>query len=314
MPTSLLFDRQLSPAAAHTWAQLRALAWGKSETPALSIQQLAEVTGKKPSTLYGHMAALRDRDALRWRPADRGTLIVSFMEATNPESSGELSEFPENFSENLEKPSLNSPSESDIDSGSEGREGKISKHLPGRPGQHSGIPENRSGLPGSLSRKLEKPSLNYSTDSDIESLREEERGEGFEESSRKTGEAFQNSRKQVRSSGKSVQNSRKPVRSSGKDGDTPAQVYRRIAGISPNAAQRELIAAQVSDLPLWESSLEHWLSHGWNPRNLPGILDLYQRGGAAGCRFCQKAPSPKGGGSSSALDQLRKEYEDGYTE
>lgn len=231
MPTSLIFDRQLSPATIHTWVQLRALAWGKPETPALSVQQLAEITGKKPSTLYGHMAALRDRDALRWRPADRSTIIVSFPEAVD-ESEAVI------YSDNLE----------------------------------------------SLSRKPEKPSLNYSTNADIDSIEEEKRGGRFQKSGKLTS--------------------------------TPAQLYRKITGISPNAAQRELIAQEVSDLAVWESSVEHWLSHGWNPRNLPGILDLYRRGGAVGCRFCQKAATtkPRQGGSASELDLLRKEYQDGYTE
>jgi hypothetical protein len=42
---------------------------------------------------------------------------------------------------------------------------------------------------------------------------------------------------------------------------------------------------QVTDLPRWRLTLEHWLAHRWNPRNLPGMLDLYRRGGPSHCRY-----------------------------
>ena len=77
IPTSILFG-DLPDQVKTTWMQLRALAWGSLETPPVSIGQIHHLTGKSQSTLYGHMATLRDRDALRWRPAQGGTLIVSF--------------------------------------------------------------------------------------------------------------------------------------------------------------------------------------------------------------------------------------------
>ena len=78
IPTTILYNRELSPTVIHTWIQLRGLAWGQDETPELSILQLSELTGKSRSTIFGHMALLRQWGALRWRSSDDGTLIVTF--------------------------------------------------------------------------------------------------------------------------------------------------------------------------------------------------------------------------------------------
>jgi len=91
-----------------------------------------------------------------------------------------------------------------------------------------------------------------------------------------------------------------------------AQVYRRITGLSPNQPQRVSIAGAVTDLLLWQSTVEHWMSHGWNPRNLPALLDFYARGGPPACQSCQKSPSPGARPSPrdatlAALEEVRKE-------
>ena len=230
----LLLDRSLPPPTSHTWALLRALAWGRDETPPFSLDQFANLTGKKASTVYGHMAILRNRDALRWRSADLGTLIVSFPELAEPSVEGDQA-----FSRNLEKPSLNAPSENQLDS-------------------------------------------------NLESLR---------------GDAFQKSGIDFQESGKSSQNT-----------TSPAQLYRSITRISPNPTQRASIAAVISDLTLWVATIEHWLSHSWNPRNLPGLLDLYSRGGPSACRFCHKTASDSKdplNQTLSALEEIRKELFNG---
>jgi hypothetical protein len=78
VPTTIVFHKDLSPTVIHTWIQLRALAWGQDETPQLSILQLSKLTGKSRSTIFGHLALLRQWGALRWRSSDEGTFIVSF--------------------------------------------------------------------------------------------------------------------------------------------------------------------------------------------------------------------------------------------
>jgi len=96
------------------------------------------------------------------------------------------------------------------------------------------------------------------------------------------------------------------------DADNPAQLYRLACGLSPNKSQRELISEQVSDLDLWHATIEHWMQHHWNPRNIPGMLELYSRGGPSACRYCHKASSPEHRltpleASYAALEEVRKE-------
>jgi len=45
--------------------------------------------------------------------------------------------------------------------------------------------------------------------------------------------------------------------------------------------------------------------HRWNPKNIPGILDLYARDGPEGCRFCRKSKPATG---LEALAIMREEY------
>jgi len=74
------------------------------------------------------------------------------------------------------------------------------------------------------------------------------------------------------------------------ESDDPITIFRSLAHLTPNPAQRQLLRTRVTDLPLWHQSVEHWLFHGWNPKNLAGMLELYQRGGVSGCQFCNKGP------------------------
>jgi len=74
--TQVLFDLSISPALRDTLLQLKALAWGQDETPAISIHEIATLTGKSDRTIYGHLASLRDNGALRWRNSAAGTIIV----------------------------------------------------------------------------------------------------------------------------------------------------------------------------------------------------------------------------------------------
>ena len=72
----------------------------------------------------------------------------------------------------------------------------------------------------------------------------------------------------------------------------PVQAYRSLVHLTPNPSQRRILASAVFDLPLWQQTLEHWLLHGWNPRNITGMLELYGRGGASGCRHCRHNGAP----------------------
>jgi len=76
--SAVIYDESLSDTMKATYMQLLGLAYGKSETPSLSFQQLSKITNKAIGTLYKHMGALRDRGVLRWRTAQDRTIIVSF--------------------------------------------------------------------------------------------------------------------------------------------------------------------------------------------------------------------------------------------
>lgn len=77
-PIGLLFDPKLSPTLKITWQQLRAMAWGTTETPPFTAAEFEEMTGTDVKTLYKHMGALRAHGAFRWRRGNGSTFIVSF--------------------------------------------------------------------------------------------------------------------------------------------------------------------------------------------------------------------------------------------
>jgi len=82
--TDVLFDRRILPAARMTYILLRALSWGRSETPPFSPAEFEALTGIGRSTLYGHLKLLRTCDDLRWRTLSDKTMVVSFTAAANP--------------------------------------------------------------------------------------------------------------------------------------------------------------------------------------------------------------------------------------
>ncbi len=80
VPAALIYDRDMPPVARDTWIQLRGLAWGRKETPSLSLIQLSGILEKRRTTLYEHMRVLQARGALRWRPGNTSEIIVVFPE------------------------------------------------------------------------------------------------------------------------------------------------------------------------------------------------------------------------------------------
>lgn len=71
--------------------------------------------------------------------------------------------------------------------------------------------------------------------------------------------------------------------------------YRSLTGLNPSALQaRNIVAITMNDPPLWRQTVEHWLMHGWKPRNISGMLDLYRRGGPdhCNCRAFSPAADP----------------------
>lgn len=115
IPVRILYNKSLAPAARDTFCQLMGLGWGlkatngEIELPAVSVTELSAMFGKSQSTIYGHLAYLRDWEVLRWRPSNGKTLKIWLIV-------GELEPEPDD-SRILEKPLtplLNPPQESEI--------------------------------------------------------------------------------------------------------------------------------------------------------------------------------------------------------
>lgn len=51
---------------------------------------------------------------------------------------------------------------------------------------------------------------------------------------------------------------------------------KEIVKQSPSKAQVPLIDNAVTDLELWRKVLAYWVGHGWSPRNIAGMIDIYQ--------------------------------------
>lgn len=80
VPSHIIYDSAVSPAVKDTYIQLRGLAWGKDETPELSLDWLEETLKKSRSTLYGHLAELRDRGWLLFSRTQTRLIIVRFAD------------------------------------------------------------------------------------------------------------------------------------------------------------------------------------------------------------------------------------------
>lgn len=256
VPTAIAYNHEMPASVALTWIQLRGLAWSESETPPLSMGQLADLTGKSPSTLYGHMALLRQWGALRWRPSEKGTFIVSF-EADPEGEPGDPPRIPTQGDSRFWDTSVRDTSVRD-------------------------------------SEKPEKPDPPSSQLNQLINLEEGLREGGFRDL-------------EIRDSG--IRDSRireSRIQNSVNLENEPVKRYQSQTGIRPNRAQREQLKNQVDDFDRWDATLEHWQAHGWNPRNIAGMLELYERGGPAACRYCKKSTTPQGQ-SLAALEQLRQE-------
>ena len=317
----MIYNREVPPSVVYTWIQLRGLAWDREETPAISMPQLSDLTGKSQSTLYGHMALLRSWGALRMRPSVKGTFIVSF-----PADSGEFyldgNSLPPD-SENPEKPdlSLNKPiNQLEINSVNEKeRENNQLDHSRGEDFQISGVnsrnQENAAPRSGAKSPSGGPDlSLNPPIDIlDINVLEERERDDQeFDQEINQVdlsrGEDFQNSGKDSRNQ-ETFQDSGKVEIPPDMESADPIKIYRALTGIRPNRPQREHLIDQINDSSIWYASVEHWQSHGWNPKNITGILQLYHRGGPVACRYCPDQESSRDD-PLSVLDEMRAEIKE----
>lgn len=145
IPAAIAYDKEIPASALDTYVKLKGLAW-QNGTVEITMPELQAITGKGHSVLYGHMALLRDRCALRWRATGRGTLMVSFEDDTfseKPEYSGKP-ETPVNIPPNsIKSIDSNASLESSI------REKNFTGGIngAGNSGKPETIPENRKASP-----------------------------------------------------------------------------------------------------------------------------------------------------------------------
>jgi hypothetical protein len=296
----MIYNRELPPAVVFTWIQLRGLAWDRMETPQVSMAQLSDLTGKSQSTLYAHMALLRSWGALRMRPSVKGSIIVAF-----PADTGEFfldgNSLPAQLAaRNLDSEKLERDSEK-LERDSENLDSrKLEKGDPPSPSSPLSQPnkdsvEEREGenLPKGEIKDLD---LSQATELQI-SRKLETDSENLEGNSENLELNSKNSENESPFFG---DHSEIPEQD-------PTKIYQALTGIRPNKPQRQQLKDQVHDSALWSATVEHWQSHGWNPKNIAGILDIYQRGGPAAC-LCARRKADSRDGSVSALNQLREEF------
>ncbi len=54
-------------------------------------------------------------------------------------------------------------------------------------------------------------------------------------------------------------------------------VYRDVMHRTPNELQRAIIAEKAQDVDRWRATLENWRAHSWNPGNVPGMIQSYDK-------------------------------------
>jgi hypothetical protein len=280
VPTYLVYDPLMPPALLQTWIQLRGLAWGRTVTPPVRMQDLATLTGKCSATIYKHMAQLRLLSALSWRTSGLGMIVVSFSDLSERQESynGQLLDIPTAQDSQLENKDSTILDSLILDSpilNSQNLESPPPSLI--SPLSSSSIPGSDSGNQGSIKRvKTLKPHNPPSHDPVNVNARHEKIA-------------------------------------------TAAEIYRSVVCFKANNAQIALLETSVTDLELWRASVAHWVEHGWNPRNLRGMLELYERGGPSACLRCRAARaigSPPGDAkpgttplakTMAAIEELRRE-------
>jgi hypothetical protein len=76
--------RRLPAGALETWQDLRALAWGKTQTDPLDFGDLKDWLGKSRSTICGHLAELRERFGQRWEVHEEKLTVYFDDEGDTP--------------------------------------------------------------------------------------------------------------------------------------------------------------------------------------------------------------------------------------
>jgi len=295
IPPALACDGSIPAAYVLTWLQLRSQVQEGAETPPLDLQQLLEMAGIARSTLYRHLAFLKARHVLDWRTAGRGLLIISF--ATDVDHA----ELPSDPGYQVSHGGVFDPPAEVSDSQKWDNQSHSWDKLSQKWDKLSQNRENSPLLRAALLDQLRfKQDLLREGENHASQNRDNPPG-GLVIPAAALKSVVSNASQPV-SRGRKPPSSGRGISRHARPGQDAASRYRELTGLHPNRLQRELLAELVGDLERWDATLEHWQGHGWNPRNITGQLDLYQRGGPAACRFCQKKAAP----NESTLDTLQQ--------
>ncbi len=79
-PVDLVFDLEIPAGILETYLQLRGLAWDSNETLRVTWSELARLTGKPQSTIYAHLAVLRNKNFLRFFSTGKKIVVVNLRE------------------------------------------------------------------------------------------------------------------------------------------------------------------------------------------------------------------------------------------
>ena len=91
IPGSVAYNKNIPAAVRDTYTQLRGLAWGKKQSPPLTMDDLIRATGKSRNTLYEHMRFLRSSSVFHWQIRGESIYIFSFHDELSENSDLPLS-------------------------------------------------------------------------------------------------------------------------------------------------------------------------------------------------------------------------------
>jgi len=268
IPASMLYRRDLPLALRLTWLQLYGLACltpnAQLETPPLALKEISQLTGKGTSALYHQLAVLRSSGLIQQQNLNDGRIVICFPSSDT--LSGSLPPFVPERVATQEEPAQPQPVEDNSETDPfpfdfQERQEAISSF------DDSGFVDSTLHETGiDLSLKYLKESKNQ-----LRGVKKRE--DKFHDSG-----IVENRNAKLT----------KPPPDETLRG--PVMIYHELTGLHPNKVQRRLLLEQAQDLPRWRDAVTHWLGHHWNPFNIIGMLDLYARGGASGCKHCQGEP------------------------
>ena len=304
---------ELDEAVRRAWEQLRQLAGEDGQARASSLQALVRLVGMPRATLYRRLRVLRDQGYLDWQVEPGSEVVVTFLQtpglplqASGVNRTGRRRSQPRGFSRRKsDRESQECETESHKTMGESQKCDVKSQESAGESQESAGESQESAGESQEYTGESQEYAGEYQ-----EYVGESQKYTG--ESQEQAGESQENAVESQENGGESQKSGSESQKTALLSLNTlnikridseelreggvsfpaaeidPVRIYRRVMQRSPNKEQRQAIISQVTDARTWQETIEHWCMHGWNPVNLVGMLEMYQRGGVAGCISCSK--------------------------